>query len=156
MEAKKIIKKLFISSIIGIILGIITEYALILNIKWLILITQSFIFWGLIICMMAFLSKDYIFSIANPMITITLMNITYYVIRLIKSGHTNTDGLVLFAVMGIAGSIYNRYIYSYIKEKGYIASKRKLLSNMLFCFYDCCRNNLTCNRFKKSINLYFS
>lgn len=44
MEAKKIIKKLFISSIIGIILGIITEYALILNIKWLILITQSFIF----------------------------------------------------------------------------------------------------------------
>ena len=58
MEAKKIIKKLLISSIIGIILGIITEYALILNIKWLILITQSFIFWGLIICMMAFLSKD--------------------------------------------------------------------------------------------------
>ena len=112
MEAKKIIKKLLISSIIGIILGIITEYALILNIKWLILITQSFIFWGLIICMMAFLSKDYIFSIANPMITITLMNITYYVIRLIKSGHTNTDGLVLFVVMGIAGSIYiGTFIY---------------------------------------------
>lgn len=57
MEAKKIIKKLFISSIIGIILGIITEYALILNIKWLILITQSFIFWGVIICMMAFFLK---------------------------------------------------------------------------------------------------
>lgn len=112
MEAKKIIKKLLISSIIGIILGIITEYALILNIKWLILITQSFIFWGLIICMMAFLSKDYIFSITNPMITITLMNITYYVIRLIKSGHTNTDGLVLFVVMGIAGSIYiGTFIY---------------------------------------------
>ena len=62
MKLKQIIKNIVISVIVGIILGIITEYALILNISWLIKITQSFIFWGLIICVVAFIQKDFIFT----------------------------------------------------------------------------------------------
>ena len=49
MKKKQIIKNITISIIIGIILGSITEIALILNISWLIRITQSFMFWGIVI-----------------------------------------------------------------------------------------------------------
>ncbi len=49
MKIKQILKNIIISIIIGIILGSITEFALILNISWLIRITQSFTFWGIII-----------------------------------------------------------------------------------------------------------
>lgn len=53
MKKKQIIKNITISIIIGIILGSITEIALILNISWLIRITQSFMFWGIVICICA-------------------------------------------------------------------------------------------------------
>ena len=57
MKKKQIIKNITISIIIGIILGSITEIALILNISWLIRITQSFMFWGIVMCICAFKSK---------------------------------------------------------------------------------------------------
>lgn len=57
MKSKQIIKNIIISIIIGVLLGVITEYALILNINWLIQITQSFLFWRLIICITAFFQK---------------------------------------------------------------------------------------------------
>ena len=53
MKKKQIIKNITISIIIGIILGSITEIALILNISWLIRITQSFMFWGIVMCICA-------------------------------------------------------------------------------------------------------
>lgn len=117
MKSKQIIKNIIISIIIGVLLGVITEYALILNINWLIQITQSFLFWGLIICITAFFSKDFIFSIINPIIVISLMNITYYLIRLFMSGYTNWGGLDLYTITGLAGSIYIGTVIYLIKNK---------------------------------------
>ena len=45
MKRKQLIQNITISIIIGIILGSITEFALILDISWLIKITQSLMFW---------------------------------------------------------------------------------------------------------------
>ena len=73
MKKKQIIKNITISIIIGIILGSITEIALILNISWLIRITQSFMFWGIVICICAFISKDYILSLTNSSLIITII-----------------------------------------------------------------------------------
>ena len=58
---KKIdIKYLCIALIIGIVLGFITEYSLILNFENLIGITQSFTFWGIIMLILSLCSKEYI------------------------------------------------------------------------------------------------
>lgn len=114
---KLTIKNILISIITGILLGFITEYALILNISWLIQITQSFLFWVLIICITSFISKDFSFSIINPIIIISLMNITYYLIRLLMSGYTNLGGLELYTFTGIAGAIYIGTMIYLIKNK---------------------------------------
>lgn len=115
MQTKQIVKDIIISIIIGIVLGSLTEFALILNISWLIKVTQSFIFWGFVMCVCAFISKDYTLSIINPILVITLMNATYYIIRLIMSGYTNIDAWKLFTLTGIAGSMYIGTIISFIK-----------------------------------------
>lgn len=117
MKLKQIIKNIVISVIVGIILGIITEYALIWNISWLIKIIQSFIFWGLIICIVAFIQKDFIFTILSPIIVLSLMNITYYLIRLFKSGYTNIGGLEVYTFTGIVGSLYIGTLIYLIKNK---------------------------------------
>ena len=120
MKAKQIIKNIIISTIIGILLGTITEYALILNIKWLTTITQSFVFWGIIICISAFIPKDYPYSVIDPIIVMSVMSGTYYMIRLIISGYTNLGGFKLFAFTGIAGSIYiGTFIYILKRMKIY-------------------------------------
>ena len=59
MKTKQIIKNIIISIIMGIVLGSITEFALIFDISWLIRITQSITFWGVIICICAFISENY-------------------------------------------------------------------------------------------------
>ena len=53
MKTKRIIKNILISIFIGIVLGSITELALIFNISWLIKITQSFTFWGIVMLICA-------------------------------------------------------------------------------------------------------
>ena len=116
MKRNKIIKNIIISIIVGIVLGSITEFALILNISWLVRITQSFTFWGIVMIICAFVSKDHVLSLINPILVITLMNTTYYIIRLIMSGYTNTSGWELFTLTGIAGSMYIGTIVSIIKE----------------------------------------
>ena len=131
MKLKQIIKNIGIFAIVGIILGIITEYALILNIRWVIQITQSFLFWGLIICITAFVSKDFSFSIINPIIVISFMNITYYFIRLLISGYTNFGGLNLYTFTGIAGAIYIGTIVYLIKNK-FIYHRSKCFSQIYY------------------------
>lgn len=113
---KRILKNSALSIIIGIILGSITEYALILDISWLIKITQSFTFWGIIMCISSFVSKDYICSLINPILVLSAMNATYYTIRLIMSGYTNIGGWELFTFVGITGSMYIGNIIFGIKE----------------------------------------
>lgn len=143
MEKKQIIKNIIISIIIGILLGGITEFALILNISWLIKITQSFMFWGFVMCICAFMSKNYLLSLINPILVITLMNSTYYIIRLAMSGYTNMGDWELFTLTGIAGSMYIGTIVFIIKEcfhkQKNIFHKYNLIfmtiSGMLFTIY---------------------
>lgn len=98
-------------------LGTITEFALILNINSLVKITQSLIFWGIIMCVTAIFSKGYFLSLLNPTLIMTMMNITYYSIRLIKSGYTQVDSCIMFIFTGIAGSFYIGNIVYIIKNK---------------------------------------
>jgi len=117
MSIKKVIINLIISILVGIILGSVSEFALILNIDWLIEITQSAFFWIIVICISAFLSREYIFEIANPAIIMTFMSMSYYLIRLIKSGYTDTWALKVYSLAGIAISVYMGTIIYLIKEK---------------------------------------
>lgn len=116
MKKKQLIQNITISIIIGIILGTITEFALILNIGWLIKITQSLVFWGIVMGICALISKNYSLSLINSVLIITLMNATYYIIRLIKSGYTDIDAWKLYTLTGIAGSMYIGNIISLIKS----------------------------------------
>lgn len=120
---KKInIKFLIIALILGIVLGTITEGALILNIEWLINITQSYKFWGIIMVIMSAIPKEYVNSTLGPLITMTVMTSTYYSIRLFMSGYTNIEAWRMFALLGITGAIYiGTFVYC-IKEK--IINKR--------------------------------
>ena len=65
----------------------------------------------------ALLSKEYIFSLLNPVLTIISMNNTYYLIRLFKSGFTNIGNWQLFSITGIAGAIYIGTFIYFIKSK---------------------------------------
>lgn len=134
MRHKQIFKNIIISSIIGMLLGIITEYALILDLKVLIRITQSFKFWGLLICACAYFSKDYKLSIINPIALMTFMSISYYAVRLFKFGFTNIYDLKLYIVTGIAGSIYLGTIIYIIKSIFFMRSKNNfyLIANFIF------------------------
>lgn len=113
----KQIKSIFICCIIGIILGSITEYALIYNIKWLITITQSFLFWGLVMLISASISKKFYNTVLFPTIIISLMNTVYYLIRLNMSGYTNVGAWKLYSILGLSGSMYIGTTVYCIKQK---------------------------------------
>ena len=132
MKKKQIIQNITISIIIGIILGSITEFALILGISWLIKITQSFLFWGIVMCICAFMSKNYELSLINSILIITLMNATYYIIRLIKSGYTDIDAWKLYTLTGIAGAMYIGNIISLIKAYCHKQNNIFLKHNFIF------------------------
>ena len=53
----------------------------------------------------------------NPIIIMTLMNSTYYIIRFLKSGYTNTESWEMFALTGIAGSLYLGTFIFMLKER---------------------------------------
>lgn len=115
---KKInIKFLIISIFVGIILGFITEYSLVLNFEHLVYITQSFTFWGIIMLILSLCSKEYITSILAPVSTMTSMNATYYLIRLSISGYTNVGAWELYTLLGISGSLYIGTFIFCIKDK---------------------------------------
>ncbi|MBR3249288.1 MAG: hypothetical protein IKF83_01145 [Clostridia bacterium] len=158
MKIKQIIINLGISAIIGIMLGSITEIALIMNYKWLIEITQSFTVWGIIICLIAIFPRKYIFSILNPATTMTSMNIAYYMIRLVKSGYTNVPNLEMYTLTGIAGALYLGTAIYLIKNKIYLHNNdiKQQICKLLFMtifgvifasigFYNSIRHNLFYN-----------
>ena len=132
MKKKQLIQNITISIIIGIILGSITEFALILDISWLIKITQSLMFWGIVMCICVLISKNYSLSLINSILVITLMNATYYIIRLIKSGYTDIDAWKLYTLTGIAGSMYIGNIISLIKVYCHKQNNTFLKYNFIF------------------------
>ena len=114
---KKYICSFIVTAISGSILGIITEFSLIYNMKWLISITQNELFWVVIAIFVAIFSKDYWSTEINTTTTLGLMTISYYIVRLIKSGYTNVEGICWYGLEAICVSLYVGNIVYLIKEK---------------------------------------
>ena len=79
------LKKGIISAFIGIILGVITELALIFYWKNIAVITQDFMFWFLVYLVGILFSKNIKESIINNSIIMTFMSISYYIVRICYS-----------------------------------------------------------------------
>ena len=112
----KILKNIIIYAIIGIVLGTITEFALIFNFKNVVKITQSFLFWGIIMMLTAIITKEYKHAIIYSIILMLTMNSMYYIIRLIKSGYTNTGNWNMFNFIAIGGTLFITTFIFIIKD----------------------------------------
>lgn len=113
---KSFLKNITIYIIIGIILGGISEFALIFNLKFIVSITQSLEFWGIIMIGVAFISKKYKYAIINPIILMVTMNSTYYLIRLMKSGYTNMGSWNMYNFVCIGGTLFIATLVFFIKD----------------------------------------
>lgn len=114
---KKYIYGFIISAFVGIIFGVITELALIYNIKWLIKITQNELFWVIIAILFSIFSKDYLSTEINSVTSLLFMVISYYIVRLIKSGYTNIGGIYWYGIEAICVGLYIGTIVYLIKDK---------------------------------------
>ena len=112
----KIIKNLIVLVLLGIVLGTIAEFALILNINFLVKITQSLEFWGFVMILVSIISKEYKYSIIYSIILMITMNSTYYTIRLIKSGYTNVGNWEMYNFICIGGTLFISTLIFIIKE----------------------------------------
>lgn len=74
---KKVFRNIIIYIMVGIILGSIAEVTLIYNFDLVINITQSLEFWGIIMMLVAIISKEYKYAIINIIILMLSMNSTY-------------------------------------------------------------------------------
>lgn len=124
---KKYIRGFILNIIIGSCLGIITEFALIYNIKDLIKITQNELFWILDVIIISIFSKDYASTEINSVTNLICMTISYYMVRLIKSGYTNIGGIYWFGIQSICVGLYVGTVVYLIKEK---ISKKKVINNI--------------------------
>lgn len=124
---KVFFKNVVICATIGIILGAISEMALIYNFKNIINITQSLEFWGIIMMFVAILSKDYKYAIINPIILMISMNSAYYTIRLIKFGYTNNGAWGMYNFICIGGALFIATFVFAIKD---IVNKNKNYNNI--------------------------
>lgn len=103
-------------------MGTITEFALILNVKYLIEITQSLEFWGIIMILSSIISKEYKYAIINSSFLMLSMNSSYYIIRLIKSGYTNLGNWDMYNFICIGGVVFIATLIFVIKD---VISKKK-------------------------------
>ena len=103
-------------------MGTITEFALILNVKYLIEITQSLEFWGIIMILSSIISKEYKYAIINLSFLMLSMNSSYYIIRLIKSGYTNLGNWDMYNFICIGGVVFIATLIFVIKD---VISKKK-------------------------------
>lgn len=114
-------------TMIGIILGSISEFALIYNFEFAINITQSLEFWGIIMILVAIISKECKYAIMNSVILMLSMNSTYYIIRLIKSGYTNNGAWNMYNFICIGGALFIATFVFAIKD---IATRNKKYFNI--------------------------
>ena len=124
---KKYIRGFIVNAIIGSCFGIITEFALIYNIKDLIRITQNELFWVLDVIIISIFSKDYISTEINSVTNLICMTISYYLVRLIKSGYTNIGGIYWFGIQSICVGLYVGTLVYLTKQK---ILKKKVINNI--------------------------
>lgn len=113
---KSFLRSIIMYTIIGIILGVISEFALIFNLKFVVNITQSLEFWGIIMMFVAVISKEYKYAITNSIILMFTMNSTYYMIRLMKSGYTNIGSWNMYNFICIGGALFIATLIFVIKD----------------------------------------
>ena len=114
---KKYIYGFIISAFLGIILGVITEISLIYNIKWLTRITQNEFFWVFIAILISIFSRDYLSTEINSVTNLIFMVISYYIVRLVKSGYTNIGGIYWYGIEAICVGLYIGTLVYLIKQK---------------------------------------
>ncbi len=131
-EKKVVIINIISSLIIGLILGAITEFSLIINNTFLNNIMQSYLFWGIVLIIFALFSENYMLSILNPAVVISFMNISYYMIRFIKSGYTDKFGFLMYFLTGIAGAICAGTFFTILKKVMKKKSAKKEIINFAF------------------------
>lgn len=124
---KKVFRNIIIYIIVGIILGSVSEVALIYNFELVINITQSLEFWGIIMILVAIISKEYKYAIINSIILMLSMNSTYYMIRLIKFGYTNNGAWNMYNFICIGGALFIATFIFVIKD---IITKNKNYFNI--------------------------
>ena len=105
MKDNKTLIRVIISSIIGIMLGIITELSLIFYWKDLAVITQDIAFWLLVYLIGTLFSKNIRQAIITNSLVMTFMSLAYYGTRIIYSGKWNMHTILYWVIFGILGAI---------------------------------------------------
>lgn len=128
---KKVLIRLLISSLLGILLGLITEYALIFNWKTISLITQSIGFWIIVVLLGVLFSKDYKSAITTNILLLDFMTLSYYFVRFTYSGYMNWFSTKNLLLQGTIGSIIISLILTLPKKGKYIS----IISYLCLIFY---------------------
>ena len=114
---KRYILGFVINLILGSIGGIATELFLIYDKTQLIKITQNPLFWVFIAIIVSIFSKGYLSTLINSITNLTAMSVSYYLLRLIKSGYTNLGACKQFVLEGICVGLFVGTLIYLIKEK---------------------------------------
>lgn len=129
------LKKGIISAFVGIILGVITELALIFYWRNIAVITQDFMFWFLVYLVGILFSKNIKESIINNSIIMTFMSISYYIVRICYSGKYNIDTIIYWCIFGIVGAIACSIIFKLPKKGRYISIVMYIISSIFTVKY---------------------
>lgn len=129
------LKKGIISAFVGIILGVITELALIFYWKNIAVITQDFMFWFLVYLIGILFSKNIKESIINNSLIMTFMSISYYITRICYSGKYNIDTIIYWCLFGIVGAVVCSIIFKLPKKGRYISIFMYIISSIFTIKY---------------------
>ena len=117
MRKKDYIVGIVINIFLGILAGVVTEYALIYDTKFLIKITQSELFWVIVAVIVSIFSKNYFSTLINTSLNLICMTDSYYIVRLIKFGYANSGSINWYGVQAICVALYIGTLVFLIKDK---------------------------------------
>ena len=132
---KKILIRILISTFFGIILGVITECALIFNWKTISLITQTIGFWIIVVLLGTLFSKDYKSAMLTNILLLDFMSLSYYFVRFIYSSHINWYSIQWYIVQGTIGAIIISIMLKLPKKGKYISVFFYLCLIFYFIYY---------------------
>ena len=117
MRKKDYIIGIIVNIFLGVLAGVVTEFALIYNNIFLIKITQSELFWVLVAVIVSMFSKNYLSTLINTLINLICMTDSYYIVRLIKFGYANTSSIMWYGVQSVCVALYIGTLVFLIKDK---------------------------------------
>ena len=117
MRKKDYIIGIIVNIFLGVLAGVVTEYALIYDVKLLIRITQSELFWVLVAIIVSVFSKNYLSTLINTLLNLICMTDSYYVVRLMKFGYANSGSIKWYGVQSVCVALYIGTLVFLIKDK---------------------------------------